>query len=174
MEDYFQIIIIAIFIISSIISSINKKKKQQAAKNNVPDIPSGSNAASKPTIKKKQKTSSEILEEMLGFKIEIPEPQKKEAPPIYAENDGYSSWDPSEEYEKVENSGLNNYQDKILAKKTDLEADKNKHKAFKDIVKKPKKNKAAKTKEKLFADKTSLKDYILIQEILNKPKALRK
>ena len=80
---------------------MNKKKKQQQ-KNKGTQIPTS--VMLKPQCsKKKQKTSAEILEEMLGLKIELPEPPKKEAPKSYSENLERSgeTWDPAKEFERL-------------------------------------------------------------------------
>jgi hypothetical protein len=171
MEDYIQIIFIAIFIISSIISSMNKKKKKQQAKM----------AKSMPTERQpvaanvKKKSSSQILEEILGLKIEIPEPPKKGAP-VVSSNYGESNttWDPTKEYEDISDDGYSNYENKISQKKAEYLINSNKHKAFKDDVVKVKPTQKNIYKEKIFSNNSNLKDYIVIQELLNKPKALRR
>jgi hypothetical protein len=171
MEDYFQIIFIAIFIISSIISSMNKKKKKQQAKM----------AKSMPTKRQpvaanvKKKSSSQILEEILGLKIEIPEPPQKEAPVVYSNyGESNTTWDPAKEYDDITDDGYSNYENKISQKKAEYLKDSTKHKAFKDDVVKVKPTQKNIYKEKIFTNQSNLKNYIVIQELLNKPKALRR
>lgn len=169
MEDYFQIIFIAIFIISSIISSLNKKKKQQAKTSKVEQ--SGLQKKQIP-VQREQKPANKILEELLGFKIELPEPPQKEAPIRYSENE--KSWDPAKEYETHAEDGVSDYQKKNAEKKDQVSQERTKYKAFRseDVKRKyvPKKT----TKEKIISSQSNLKDYIVIQELLNKPKALRR
>lgn len=174
MEDLFQIIIIVIFILSSIVSSMNKKKKQQQ-KNKSNKLPSQTDVQnSKP--KKKQKTTAEILEEMLGLKIELPEPPVKEAPKSYPEGLERSAetWDPANDFKDYSEENLSRAKDKEVYKSSLTSEDKNKFRLSKEEIKHVR-SKAQPTKiQKLFSDQSNLKKYILIQEILNKPKALRK
>lgn len=177
MEDYFQIIFIAIFIISSIISSMNKKKKKAEARKNAQ---TGSTQMTQPVAtRKKQKTSADILEEILGMKVEIPEPQKTEVPYSYGEDEEVEhSWDPTKDYEvKTEqkaNDGVSDFQAINDAKKDQASHDRNRYKAFNDEVVIEKFVQNNNYKEKIFASQSNLKDYIIIQELLNKPKALRR
>lgn len=169
MEEIFQIVLIAVFIISSIISSINKKKKQQAKASKADQ----SNLPNKNVpIAAQQKPANKMLEELLGFKIEIPEPPKREAPVNYSENE--TTWDPTKEYETIANDGVSDYQTKNTAKKDQISHDRIKYKAFKDEPAKVKYVPKNITKEKIFSSNSNLKDYIVIQELLNKPKALRR
>jgi hypothetical protein len=175
MEDLFQIIFILIFIISSIVSSINKKKKkQQKAAKPKPVVVKKPQTAT--TKKAEQKTTSQILEEMLGLKIELPEPQKSEAPPDYSEKSlKADTWDPSKEFDDRTDDGESNYQEKISAKKSQFLEDRKKHLAFKKEEKTDVREVVrSSTRNKLFAKDANLKDYIIVQEILNKPKALRR
>ena len=183
MEDLFQIIFILIFILSSIASSIKKNKKKKQAKKPVRkpvkvQPTTDPFAEPQPVAKKKQKSSAELLEEMLGLKIQLPEPQQREAPKVYSE-DSHDTWDPAKEYETDSHPSekLSKYEEKIIAKKTELKQDKQKHKAFKDTESKPIKPIVKKKTSKaslLLKKQDSLKDLIVVQEILNKPKALRR
>lgn len=169
MEDYFQIIFIAIFIISSIISSLNKKKKQQAKAAKVD--PSGIPTKQNPVLRE-QKPANKILEELLGFKIEIPEPPQKEAPISYS---GYEeSWDPTKEFETQVEDGVSDYQKLNAEKKDQAFQDRTKYQAFKKDAVNTKLVPQKITKEKIISSKSNLKDFIVIQELLNKPKALRR
>ena len=175
MEDLFQILIILIFIISSIVSSMNKKKRKQKVQAVKPQ-PVTTTMEPEPVQAKKEKSSAEILEEMFGMKINLPEPQEVEAPPSYGEKieSEPETWDPSQDYEvaekKVQKIG---YESKVNAKKSQLSADSEKHRAFKDEIEPEQVVKSLGVK-KLFSQQTNLKDYIKVQEILNKPKALRR
>ena len=175
MEDLFQIIFILIFILGSIASSLSKKKKQRQAKNKAQPIPvrEPESAASK---KKPAKTTSQVLEEILGMKIELPEPQKYEAPRDFSEDSiATKTWDPTKEFEVKTNDGESDYEGKITEKKSEFLEARKKHSAFK-------KEEKVKVKDfievsgidKLFSKEANLKEYIKVQEILNKPKALRR
>lgn len=182
MEDLFQILFIVIFIVSSIVSSMKKKKKKQQAANKRTQMPTANKQTQKPAVMKpaaakmKQKTSSEILEEILGLKIQLPEPPQKEAPKSYSEPHSYEehSWDPAKDYDDINEDKSEDYHDRINAKKSQLEKDKDKHKAFKDTLVLPKQTAKPTKFQKLFENQSNLKDYIVIQELLNKPKALRR
>jgi len=175
MEDLFQILFILFFIITSIVSSMRKKKKRQQAKT----VPKSQPLKTEATYKK-QKSSSEILEEILGIKIEKPEPQPQEVPTFQSSpytssyQGGNETWDPTSEYEETSEEGTSTYKEKMEAKKSEITQDKKKHKAFQEnkVIHKKKihPNKFA----KLFSKKSDLKKYIIIQEVLNKPKALQR
>lgn len=169
MEDLFQIILIAVFIISSIVSSMSKKKKQQAkaAKKDQSTLPR-KNAP----IATQQKSTNKMLEELLGFNIDIPEPPKQEAPVNYSETE--NTWDPSREYEEQVQDGVSDYQSKNAEKKDQISQERIKYKAFKNAPTKVKSVKKNIIRQKLFSSQSNLKDYIVIQELLNKPKALRR
>ncbi len=187
MEDIFQIAIIVIFIVSSIISSLKKKKKNEQKPTGTTHVPSG-NASAIPASKS-QSSSKSVLEEILGFKIDIPEPPQKEAPNSSYENsasydnidsydntDSYdTSWNPEESYGVKESEGRSDYVSINLAKKEQLSSAKEKYHSFKkeediSISKKLKPNRI----KRIIADKNNLRDYFVIQDLLNKPKALRK
>ncbi len=175
MEDYFQIIFIAIFIISSIISSLNKKKKKQAKM-----AEAKSTNLTQETVSDvvQQKPANKMLEELLGFKVEIPEPPKRDAPVNYSENYDNTSWDPTKEYEdKISvksQDGVSDFQAINDAKKDQVSRDRLKYQAFKEEKVVPRAIKKDTLAKKLFASQSNLKDYIIIQELLNKPKSLRR
>lgn len=177
MEDFIEILFILIFIISSIVSSMRKKKKKKPA--NVKKSSSRPMTTAPQNRVKSQKSSADILEQMLGLKLNLPEPPQKEAPTVYSE-DSYqddSTWDPAKEYDSMESTeGSSNYEDRISAKKSEFRQDKEKHKAFKSLeTKVPLISPVKKSNfSKLFSEQNNLKDFIIIQEILNKPKALRR
>lgn len=169
MEDLFQIIFIAIFIISSIISSLNKKKKQQAKAAKMERAESPQKQTS---VQREQKPANKLIEELLGFKIDIPEPPKKEAPISYSEDSG--TWDPTSEYESQVQDGVSDYQAKNAEKKDQIALERTKYQAFKENVVKKSVVEKKDIKKKIISSKSNLKDFIVIQELLNKPKALRR
>lgn len=172
MEDIFQILFILIFVISSIVSSMKKKKKTAEKKQIPKPSPVQANRAENPIPKK---TSAEVLEEMFGLKVNIPEPYKNEAP-AYSDDviPSPSTWDPTKEYEEIYDDGTSEYQSNISAKKDEFQQNKNKHRAFVNDSASSKKRKIEGKINKLFTSRSDLKDYIIIQEILNKPKSLRR
>jgi hypothetical protein len=154
---------------------MNKKKKRQKAEAGQ-STPVSTTTEPEPVQAKKEKSSAEILEEMFGMKIQLPEPQEVEAPPSYGEKfeDEPETWDPTKEYEQAEKKTKKiEYESKVKAKKTELSASSEKHRAFKDEIEPEQVLKSLGVK-KLFSQQTNLKDYIKVQEILNKPKALRR
>ena len=113
---------------------------------------------------------------MLGLKIELPEPRIPEVPVDYSENTiEHKTWDPAKEYAEVETEGVSDYRDKVSVKKSEILNARKKHTAFhkennidlQQVVE-------ASGISKLFSKEANLKDYIKVQEILNKPKALRR
>ena len=191
MEDLFQIIIIVIFIATSILSSIKKKKKAEASSAQKPKPRPIQNRVETKNIPQKQKTGAEILEQILGFKLEIPEPPKKEAPNTSYDNvesydtvDSYdkansydSTWNPEESYKNKTAQKVSEYQRKSDAVKDQLLIDKQKYKSNFGEVKDEDISKESISERskilKLMSERENLKDYIIISEILNKPKALR-
>lgn len=177
MEDYIQIIIIIIFILSA----LSSKKKKDKSK-----IPPLVKPMKMPQSVNKnidyQNTGTKILENILGFKLELPEPQKTQVPVNYSENlpslDNkkveYEDYDDEKGLEEINEGTEENYTEKYLAHKTQINAAKEKRQLFKgqniSIHEQKKINRFA----KLLEDKNNLKNYIIIQEILSKPKALRK
>jgi hypothetical protein len=144
-----------------------EKNSSTAAKENQniqTEIPSG----------KKKKSSADILEEMFGMKIELPEPQEAEAPKNYSENVKEETWDPVKEFDEVYEKPESDYELKNTAKKSELSANSQKHRAFKEEKIDADTLVDVLGVQKLFSKQANLKDYIKVQEILNKPKALRR
>ncbi len=202
MEDFFQILIFIVYIIIMIISA-NKKRKKKAQKQKVGFPASSKSGATNLPHVKKQKSQQEIFEELFGIKPKPATTQAettKQTAKVetstyktwYAEddfkpkkhNDNYSfrKKDKFEKEEFQEESlehdvfyvrKKNKFKEKAQKTKEQLEQERLAHKAIKESKlkkKEPKKNKY----QKLFDNPSTLKDYIVISEILNKPKALRR
>jgi len=172
MEDLFQILFILIFIVGSIVSSMRKKKKKEQNKQTNTMQPK--NIKTQESNTKKQKSSAELLEELLGLKVQLPEPQAKEAPMVYSEEDRIETWDPAKEFEDSAEIKNSTYKEKTIAKKIEFNQDRKRYKAFSKSVSPTRTFKKSTTVQRLFSNPTDLKDYIIVQEILNKPKALRR
>jgi hypothetical protein len=166
MEDFFQILIFIIFIISSIISSKNKKKKKQQKSKTLGNNPKIS------STQKPQKTQQEIFEELFGLK------PKPEVPPVgvitetpKAEKTVYKTWYAEDDFKKTKHNDNYSFKDKVQNTKEQLEKEKQEHEA---LTKKTKSRKTVKKNkyQKLFQNPSTLRDYIIVSEILNKPKAL--
>ncbi|PID59981.1 MAG: hypothetical protein CR986_04275 [Ignavibacteriae bacterium] len=179
MEDLFQIIIIVFFILSSIASSINKKKKQQQKLEKKKPVSTPAKDVDKKTVKPaQQKSTSEMFEELLGFKVDLPESQNKGTPIDFSEDSikQKESWDPAKDFANQDDSEfispvpLKKKYSVPKVKSIRSEKVKRQVSAKKDSAIR----KQNKYSTKLFANNPNLKDYIIIQEILNKPKALRK
>lgn len=175
MEDFIQILVIVIFILSSLASSFKKKKKSQKVPGSSKQIPQQKPGVAN-TNEPKKKSTEQILEELLGLKVDLPEPQPREAQPSYAEE---QTWDPSKEFyenENIDNDVKNSYRDIVKDKKAELKKGSLKHRAFKDSpsIVSPHSKRGKSKARKLIENQNSLKDLVVINEILNKPKALRK
>lgn len=171
MEELFQILIILFFIGASIASSLKKKKQQlqrQASKTYSDKSPST------------QKISSDILEDILGFKIEAPDdrPKQKESSYIDESVDTFAeheSWNPENEFIEQEIKKDNNFKRKSEIIKSIYESEKKQLKVFdkkdtKDFYITESTNKL----QKLLLNPSNVKEYLIVSEILNKPKALRR
>lgn len=175
MEEYFQILIFIIFIVSSIISSRNKKKKKQQQKQqqntNVPtSIPSSVNTK-QPT---KQKTQQEIFEELFGIKTKpTPPPVTYEEEKV--EDSVYQTWNAEDDFSQTSHNDDYSYEEKDQRKKLSFEKSKA---AYSSFIKSPKESeivKRPKSKlQKIFSNPSNLKEYIVVNEVLKKPKALRR
>ncbi len=198
MEDFFQILIFVVYIIIMIISAKNKKKKKQQKQKVAFPASTKSKTTNLPEVSK-QKSQQEIFEELFGIKPKqnktaeqkavTPEPSYKT---WYAEddfkpkkhNDNYSFRNKDKfEKEEFEEESLehdvfyvrkkNKFKEKVEKTKEQLEKERLAHKAIKETNFKNKKT-TQNRYQKLFDNPSTLKDYIVISEILNKPKALRR
>lgn len=196
-SNFFEYLIIIFFIVSALQSFLGKKKKQQQ-KNNKQQSTTVSPQAQ---TEKKKESAQDIFEQMFGLKI--PDQNEKQTKiPSDTETDvldpkGYhdSSWNPEEEYEdsigvetvRYENQDYQNrhsnteYADRTVGK-TDQPS------TAKEIMGKiPTKMEVEKVGESdketvqfierirnNITNPDSIREYILVSEILNKPKALRR
>jgi hypothetical protein len=150
--DNVQDIIVFLFIAFSILSSLLKKKKK-GEKGKQPARP----AARRPAFN---------LEEMLGIQTP-PEPKKKQQ---ISEVDAYFL---GMTEEKKPEPKVKSYADKRAEKIKELESLKQKDKLIKTTVEEIKSRpKSFEFKEKLL-NASSLREYIVVNEILGKPLALR-
>jgi hypothetical protein len=175
MEDFLQFAVFLLFIIISIASSIKKKNKNQTFTKTKIDASKRNYRAN--SVSTQQKSGSKILEDILGFKFELPEPQKPEVPtysPKQIKLPKYSEHDFETEYEKINEDGVSDYYEKEIAEKTELISEKVKHQVFKSKSNFENNEKLRHKIHTLISDKSNLNNYIIIQEILNKPKALRR
>ncbi|MCP5063843.1 MAG: hypothetical protein GY936_15450 [Ignavibacteriae bacterium] len=176
MEDFFQILIFIIFIVSSIISSKNKKKKkkqqQQKQKATVPSSMPSNAKSKQPT---KQKTQQELFEELFGIKT------KPTPPPVVYEEEAvedsvYQTWNAEDDFKQTKHNDDYSYKEKDQQRKSLIEESKAAYKSFEThstltTIKKPRpKNKL----QKIFSNPSNLKEYIVVNEVLKKPKALRR
>jgi len=173
MEDIFQILIFLIFIVSSIISSRNKKKKkqQQKKKTTLPQNMPSSAKSKQPT---KQKTQQEIFEELFGIKTK-PTPQ----PVVYeeekVEDSVYQTWNAEDDFSQTPHNDDYSYEEKDQKKKSLIEQNKASYSNLKKSTKPAEIIIRPKSKlQKIFSNPSNLKEYIVINEVLKKPKALRK
>jgi len=167
MEDAIQIIFFIIFFIFSILSS---KKKNKKKKSNVPVQP----AKAKKNQSSQTKTQQEIFEELFGLK------QKPEVPPVdvitetqKTKENVYKTWYAEDDFKKTKHNDNYSFKEKVQKTKEQLEKEKLEHEALKQVSKSPK-IVAQNKYQKLLLNPTTLKDFIVISEILNKPKALRR
>ncbi len=176
MEDFFQILIFIVFIVSSIISSRNKKKKkrqQQQQKTNTPTSVPTTIKNRQPT---KEKTPQEILEELFGIKTNPPLP-----PPVYkeevkVEDSVYETWNAEDDFTQTKHNDDYSYKEKDKRRKALIEQSKAAYTTYKKhSTSSVKKKSRTQTKlQKIFSNPSNLKEYIVINEILAKPKALRR
>ncbi len=151
--DNIQDIIVFLFIAFSILSSLLKKKKK-AEKGNQPARPS----AKKPVFN---------LEEMLG--IQMPPEQQKEK--TVSEVDAYFLQ--NSQKKEIKKESEKTYSEKRAEKIKELESLKEKEKVIKTTVKTISSRSKSSDFKKKILNVSSLKEYIIMNEILGKPLALR-
>ncbi len=180
MEDFIQIIIVIIFILSAISSSRKKKDKS-----NIPTYDKPKPAKPNFGINKSgslQKTGTQALEEILGFKLEIPESQKTEIPnystdnlpSLESKNLDYENYDTEKSLDEIDKGTEINYTENYLNRKSEISALKEKHSTFKEKPKVEHPKLKSNRFTKLLDEKDNLKNFVIFNEILNKPKALRR
>lgn len=179
MDSIFEYLILLFFIFSIIQSIFSKRKKEKARKQGQP-------VEKTPKKAKKPEKPQDILEELFGIKI--PKPEEAESADVKREPEPYSSrdssdpntWDPSAEYEDVprsepqmEKTG-NKYEygqdiDELIRKSREsLEslAEVKIEAADKEVI-----SERLLKFRRMLRDPKKLQDFIIIQEVLNKPKA---
>ena len=174
MDNIIQVIVI-IFVIWSILGSAFKKKPQnppQKVKRRIPG--DGSNQPS-PNY---SKTSQDVLEDILGFKIPQPNSEYPEESNYEAEDLEISSKDletntpevgTEAQYDSIPDVNYDKLAPLETAASKSLRVDIHKQYLEKVFVT----DQREQIKKKI-RDRSTLRDAVLITEILNKPKALRK
>ena len=196
--SFFEYLIIIFFIISALQGIFGKKKKQQQQSRqaqNRPSVPRQRQA------EVKKESTQQILEQMFGLKI--PEENKRQTKipsdtrTEILDPSGYhdTSWNPEEEYEdsvgvetvRYENQEYQNRHSKTVysepTRKTVKETD-SARKIMGNIPTQMKVEEIGKTSSDTIqfvqrirnniSNPDSIREYILVSEILNKPKALRR
>ncbi len=165
MDSFFDYIIILVIIISILNSIFGKKKKQQQAKTEG-DV--------KPTSEKQKHDAVDILEQMFGISSE------KKEPKYYGEkDDNQQSWDPEAEFSDADPKSVtetpakvpSNYEKLQSAEFTPLDSHKKIDLLHQEEAKIAKLSKRQQELIKKLKDPKSLRDYVLVSEILGKPKA---
>lgn len=167
MDDIIQIIVV-LFFIWSIFGSISKKKKEEQKK--FPQKPTGK--AGRPLPSSSQRSSEEILGEIFGMKIPKPVPD-------YTYQNNYEDVDIEKDAKDLEetptdykNDAWNIDYDKQAKLENNLKA-LEPDSSIPDLVPDPRCAVSNRIKRKI-KNSSTLKDAILISEILNKPKSLRR
>lgn len=195
MDNLFEYLIILFFIFSILQSFLGKKKKQQQQRQQHSQTTSSTTSTSK---EKRQESTSDILEQLFGLKI--PEESKS---PSRSSSDrnaevldpvGYheTTWNPEEDYEDSIGIETVRYSKKRSeAKQTEFidpvkSLEKKISDAKKSMAKLPDSIEVEELSEseysssfvknirKKIANPESIREYILVSEILNKPKAHRR
>ncbi|OGU35586.1 MAG: hypothetical protein A2068_09420 [Ignavibacteria bacterium GWB2_35_6b] len=186
MDNLLEIIIILFFVLSGIKSLFGDKKKRR--QNMEEKIPGNTHVKKE---KKFPKDENELFETIFG----IPKPTAKTPDPFdepdleqrtYSQNenrDYENTWNPEDEFEKNNNYKPSQAEkkQKIFEEISRIDYDKQVpvKSAAKEIVPfertlKVSSNNRAIEIRRIFKNKKSVKDAIIIAEILNKPKALRR
>ncbi len=195
MDNLFEYLIILFFIFSILQSFLGKKKKQQQQRQQQSQTTSSTTSTSK---EKKQESTSDILEQLFGLKI--PEESKSTSRSSSDRNAevldpvGYheTTWNPEEDYEDSIGIETVRYSKKRSeAKQTEFidpvkSLEKKISDAKKSMAKLPDSIEVEELSEseysssfvknirKKIANPESIREYILVSEILNKPKAHRR
>lgn len=195
MDNLFEYLIILFFIFSILQSFLGKKKKQQQQRQQQSQTTSSTTSTSK---EKKQESTSDILEQLFGLKIlEESKSTSRSSSDRNAEvldPVGYheTTWNPEEDYEDSIGIETVRYSKKRSeAKQTEFidpvkSLEKKISDAKKSMAKLPDSIEVEELSEseysssfvknirKKIANPESIREYILVSEILNKPKAHRR
>jgi hypothetical protein len=197
-SNLFEYLIIIFFVVSAIQSFFGKKKKQQQKERQTQERA----GASRPQrTEAKKESAQEILEQLFGLKIPEEKPKQTKTPSggntDVLDPSGYhdTSWNPEEEYEdsigvetvRYENNDYNKWNTNSEYVEPAKKVDSKTSAAQKIMGKIPTKMEVEEvgtvsTEEIQFVQRIrnnisnpdSIREYILVSEILNKPKALRK
>lgn len=198
--NFFEYLIIIFFVVSALQSLFGKKKKQQQ-KNRQAQQGSGAPQQRQQRNEEKKESAQDILEQMFGLKL--PDQNEKQTKtPSDTETDvldpkGYhdTSWNPEEEYEdsigietvRYENTDYQNRHKKTEYKEQVRNVDRQTDTAKRIMGKIPTQMKVEEVGVSLtetvqfvqrirnnISNPDSIREYILVSEILNKPKALRR
>jgi len=160
MDDIIKVLFFLFFLWSLIGPIFSKKEKDQKRERQIPKRPEGKAKRTLPS----KKPSNEVLEELFGLKL-----------PSQTESYNYDF--EKEDLEKINKpleDSLTNQQWNIdYDKSSSLENDAKILVEEKPITASPQRNYATDIKRKI-KSKSSLKDAIIISEIINKPKSLRR
>ncbi len=197
-SNLFEYLIIIFFIVSALQSLFGKKKKQKQQQQRRQRQTSGQ--AGTPTPRKEQSPESakDVLEEMFGLKFPDQEEEKQTKIPSDTETsvldpaeNNETTWRPEEEFEDSLGIETIRYEDRSEEKPSyqeemeelERKAERAKHTLSElpdkiEVVEvsgasKESKLLAAKIKRTIREPET-LREYILVSELLNKPKALRR
>jgi len=192
MDNNIEILFFILFVAFSILSSILDKKKKQKRKEHSQNIPKPGQVKAKKTETKNEKTPEELLREMFGLptmedqtKPQQNDPYSERSKEYYEEN---STWNPEKEFkgydEQVSKPEVNvNSREEAKSKYSNFigkdfktpSAEDEIHKLTEELFnvqKKAKKYSRSKVINQI-KDPNSLKDYIVVSEILQKPISLR-
>ena len=187
MDNILEYIVFIFFLISILNGIFGKKKKQQEQKRKAAAQSDELQQKPVPTQRKKKDTQ-EILEELFGLKI--PEQKPETANPkvqqfkLQGEKKQYieeeSSWDPEEEFGTVfkKTKERPKYEPKVykmpekfVSTEGNIRASEKYH-SF-DEPKLVRENSRKREIKAMFKDPKTIRDYIIVQELLNEPKAFR-
>lgn len=196
-SSIFEYLIIIFFIVSALQSLFGKKKKQREQERRRQSQRSEQTSQPAPKTEQRSESPKDILEEMFGLKL--PEEEKQTKIPSDTETEvldptelNETSWNPAEEYEdsigietiryeEKEEKPSYKYQEEMAALERKAEKSKRMIDRLPAKIKveevggatKEQKLLAAKIKNTL-RDPETLREYILVSELLNKPRALRR
>ena len=167
MDNFFQLLIF-LFIIYTVINSLFGKKKPQRPPQNIPQRRSGGDDCTAPPSSKDATT--DILQDLFGFKI-------PKTGGDYGEGGSYGNLERETQGAESQSSSAPVMPDIDYDKLPSLESaqvattSEDLHKVYE--IKTASASRTTEIKEKI-RDPRSIKDLIIISEILNKPKALRR
>ena len=167
--------LIVLFFIVSFLSSVFKKKKKQAEKEGkikqqpIVDFKRDDVPKNKAITKKSSTVNKNSFEDILKTMLQVPEPikeQKSEVDAYYEEAMKYSEMASTKQEALIPSSN------EFPAEELEVEKSKNYIETMKEVKKKHSSQKALKIKENLHNIST-IKDYMIMNEILGRPVALK-